>query len=146
MFDGINRTIRGRYRKIFKMIITKKEGYMQKKVKNTIFDIKDIAPKIFDDRWVKFAFGPQGYIDSKSLNLGIVHFSKDKISLNHSHDVEEALYVLSGKGQIKIADRIEDIKKGDFIFIPKETDHQIISREIPVRILFIFGGEITITH
>jgi mannose-6-phosphate isomerase-like protein (cupin superfamily) len=128
------------------MSITKKEGFMQKEIKNTIFNIKDIDSNIFDDRWVKFAFGPQGYIDSKSLNLGIVNFSKDRISLNHSHDVEEALYVLSGKGQIKIAGRIKDIKKGDFIFIPKATDHQIISNEVTVRILFIFGGEIIITH
>ena len=127
-------------------MIIKKEVSMKEEMNNTIFDINDIDPKIFDDRWVKFAFGPQGHIDSKSLNLGIVHFTKNRISLNHCHDVEEALYVLSGKGQIKIAGRIKEIKKGDFIFIPRETDHQIISKEVPVRILFIFGGEITITQ
>jgi mannose-6-phosphate isomerase-like protein (cupin superfamily) len=60
--------------------------------------------------------------------------------------VEEALYVLSGKAQVKIAGKILNIGKNDFVYIPARTDHQVITGEKSIKILFIFGGAITITH
>jgi mannose-6-phosphate isomerase-like protein (cupin superfamily) len=111
-----------------------------------IFNQKIIKKKNFDDRWVKFAFGPQGFLNTGSLNLGIVNFKKNSIALNHKHDVEEALYVLSGKAEVKIADKILSINKNDFVYIPALTDHQVITKEKSVKVLFVFGGLITITH
>lgn len=111
-----------------------------------IFNEKNIKKKNFDDRWVKFAFGPQGFLNTENLNLGIVSFKNNSTALNHSHDVEEGLYVLSGKAEVKIADKVFSINKNDFIYIPARTDHQIITGEKNIKILFIFGGKITITH
>jgi mannose-6-phosphate isomerase-like protein (cupin superfamily) len=111
-----------------------------------IFNQKIIKRKNFDDRWVKFAFGPQGFLKAENLNLGIVNFKKNSTALNHRHDVEEALYVLSGKAKVKIAGKILSIGKNDFVYIPAHTDHQVITGEKSIKILFIFGGNITITH
>ena len=111
-----------------------------------IFNQKIIKKKNFDDRWVKFAFGSQGFLNTENLNLGIVNFKKNSTALNHCHDVEEALYVLSGNAEVKIADKILSINKNDFIYIPARTDHQVITKEKSIKILFIFGGHITITH
>ncbi|MFO7928825.1 MAG: dimethylsulfonioproprionate lyase family protein [Candidatus Humimicrobiaceae bacterium] len=106
----------------------------------------DIKKTTFSDRWVKFAFGPQGKIKTGSLNLGIVEFGNNKTSMSHKHDVEEALYVLSGKGKIKIGDKIYNLDHSEFIYIPKNTEHSIITSDCPLKILFIFGGEIVIDH
>jgi mannose-6-phosphate isomerase-like protein (cupin superfamily) len=111
-----------------------------------IFNQKIIKKKNFDDRWVKFAFGPQGFLNAENLNLGVVNFKKNSTALNHSHDVEEALYVLSGNAKVKIAGKILNIYKNDFVYIPAHTDHQVITGEKSIKILFIFGGLITITH
>jgi len=119
---------------------------MDKIKKNCIFNLNEIQKKEFEDRWVKFAFGPQGFLNTKSLNLGIVNFSKNKTSLNHRHDVDEALFVLSGKGKVRINDTIYTLKKNDFAYIPKETDHQIITGDRSIKIFFIFGGEISINY
>ncbi len=120
---------------------------MEDKEKNDfIFNLEQIKKKDFKDRWVKFAFGPQGLKNTDSLNLGVVDFAENKISLNHKHDVEEALYVLSGSGKIRIAGKTWALKKDDFVFIPINTDHQIITGSDSVRILFVFGGEIVIKH
>jgi mannose-6-phosphate isomerase-like protein (cupin superfamily) len=108
------------------------------------FNLEEIPKKIFEDRWVKFAFGPQGLINSKNLNLGVVNFNPERPSLNHSHDVEEALFVLSGKGKMQISDDIVEIKENDFVYIPENTDHSIITEKDSLQILFIFGGEIVI--
>lgn len=111
-----------------------------------IFNQNIIKKKNFDDRWVKFAFGPQGFLNTENLNLGIVNFKKNSTALNHSHGVEEALYMLSGNAKVKIAGKILNINKNDFVYIPAHTDHQIITGEKSIKILFIFGGNITITH
>jgi len=119
---------------------------MDKIKKSCIFNLKEIQKKEFSDRWVKFAFGPQGFLNTKSLNLGIVNFSKNKTSLNHKHDVDEALFVLSGKGRVKINDTVYTLKKDDFACIPKETDHQVITKGSDLKILFVFSGDIAITY
>ena len=71
-----------------------------------IFNEEDIIKKVFDDRWVKFAFGPTGIINTDNLNMGITEFSEGKTSLTHRHDVDEALYVITGNGRIRIGDRV----------------------------------------
>jgi hypothetical protein len=40
---------------------------MKSKESGLIFNLKDITKKTFDDRWVKFAFGPQGKIETKNF-------------------------------------------------------------------------------
>ncbi len=126
---------------VFNNYFFKSEGKVE-----LIFNQENIKKKNFDDRWVKFAFGPQGFLNTENLNLGIVNFKKNSTALNHSHDVEEALYVLTGKAQVKIAGKILNISKSDFIYVPAHTDHQVITGDERIKILFIFGGKITITH
>ncbi|MCE5330224.1 cupin domain-containing protein [bacterium] len=111
------------------------------------FNESEINKKIFEDRWVRFAFGSQGLINTKNLNLGIVEFDKDKTSLTHSHNVEESLYVLAGKGIIEAGGTIHHVKKGDFLYVPENTDHTIITgNNSRIRIFFVFGGEIHIDY
>ena len=112
-----------------------------------IFNEEDIKKKIFDDRWVKFAFGPDGTIKTENLNMGITEFSKGKTSLTHSHDVDEALYIISGKGSVKIDEKIHSIRSGDFIHVPKETDHTMITDQgSRLKIFFVFSDNTRIDY
>ncbi|MBN2072311.1 MAG: cupin domain-containing protein, partial [Actinobacteria bacterium] len=105
-----------------------------------VFNEKNIDKKIYDDRWVRFAFGPQGVINIKTLNCGITRFDKDKISQTHKHPVDEALYVLEGNGDIRLGKNTHPVKDGDFIFIPAGTDHTIITGSSgKLKIFFIFS-------
>jgi len=38
------------------------------------FKLSQVRKTHFDDRWVKFAFGPQGFKNTANLNLGVVEF------------------------------------------------------------------------
>ncbi len=114
--------------------------------KNNSFNEKDIIKKIFDDRWVRFAFGSQGKINTRGLNLGITEFSEDKVSQTHSHDVDEALFILSGSGDIRIAGEVLKVKENDFLHVPKGTDHTIITGQSRLKIFFVFSGETIIDH
>ena len=44
----------------------------------------------------------------------------------------------------KIANKVYDIKRNDFIHIPGKTDHSVMTEKSKVKILFIFGGNIFI--
>ena len=111
------------------------------------FNEDDIKKKIFEDRWVRFAFGPQGIVNTEDLNLGIVEFDKDKTSLSHSHEVEESLYILAGKGAMEVGGTNFNIKKGDFLYVPANTEHSIITgNNSRIRIFFVFGGKINIEY
>lgn len=114
--------------------------------KNNRFNEEEIVKKIFDDRWVRFAFGPQGKINTKDLNLGITEFGEGKISQTHSHDVDEALFILSGNGEIKINDEVLIVTENDFLHVPKGTDHTIITGESRLKIFFVFSSETVIDH
>ena len=106
-----------------------------------IFNEEDIRKKVFDDRWVKFAFGPGGIIKTENLNMGITEFSEGKTSLTHRHDVDEALYIITGKGSVRVGDGVHGIRAGDFIHIPRESDHTIITdRKSKLKIFFVFAG------
>jgi len=121
-----------------------KKEVMKNNENNLFFNLKDVTKKTFDDRWVKFAFGPQGKIKTKNLNLGVVNFDPGKEVLNHRHDTDEALFVLSGNGKVKVGTDIHDIKRNDFVFIPGQTDHSVMTEKNKIKILFIFGGPILI--
>ena len=110
------------------------------------FNEKEIIKKIFDDRWVRFAFGPQGKIGTKNLNLGITEFSEGRVSRAHSHNVDEALFVLSGSGKVKIKNKVYPVRQNDFLYVPKETEHTIITGEHRLKIFFVFSGEIVIDY
>jgi len=114
---------------------------------NNVFNEKDIGKKVFDDRWVKFAFGPQGKVDTENLNLGITLFKEGKTSLTHQHDVDEALFILSGRGTVKVGEELVKVASGDFIYVPCHTDHTMITDlGSDLKIFFIFSGKIVIDH
>ena len=112
-----------------------------------IFNEKDIIKKVFGDRWVRFAFGPDGTIKTENLNMGITEFSKGKTSLTHSHDVDEALYIISGKGSVKIDEGTHSIRAGDFIHVPRGSDHTMITdKKSKLKIFFVFSGTTKIEY
>jgi quercetin dioxygenase-like cupin family protein len=132
-----------------KFLLVFSEGHLMKSddLKPEKFNEEVIKKKFFEDRWVKFAFGPQGIVNTKNLNLGIVEFDKDKTSLSHSHEVEESLYVLAGKGAIEVGGTNYNVKKGDFLYVPANTVHSIMTgNNSRIRIFFVFGGKINIEY
>jgi len=59
----------------------------------------------------------------------------------HKHqDEEEAIYVISGTGEIAIGDRIEPLKPGSAAFIPPGVEHQLRVRSgESMRLVFVFS-------
>ncbi len=74
---------------------------------------------------------------STNLLIGEINSGSNEISIQttdvepgkrqflHSHVQEQCYYIISGKGLMIIDDKQEEVKKGDAVFVPSNTNHGI---------------------
>ena len=43
---------------------------------------------------------------------------------HHEHDWEHVNYIMKGKGELVIGDKVNQVAQGDFAFVPPNTKHQ----------------------
>lgn len=57
----------------------------------------------------------------------------------HKHQFHsEHVFVLEGEGLMKLGEKILQLKKGDFIFIPKNTIHSVkTTSKVPLKVISI---------
>lgn len=89
------------------------------------------APKEFENVFSK-------PIASDSLSSSFVIFIKKEVK-KHKHVTHtENVYILDGEGEMTLGDKNFKIKKGDVIFIPKNTPHSLkVTSVLPVKVLSI---------
>jgi mannose-6-phosphate isomerase-like protein (cupin superfamily) len=62
--------------------------------------------------------------DTINVSSFLIFINKEvKLHKHITHD--EQVYVMEGEGQMQLGEKIKEIKKGDFIFIPKNTFHSV---------------------
>ena len=67
-------------------------------------------------------------VGSSMFWMGVSEIIRGGKSNPHSHDdAEEAFYVISGYGQIRVGDEEEAIKPGSCVFVPQGKEHQLIN-------------------
>ena len=90
-----------------------------------------IGAKTVSDLYNKALFGD-------SLASSYVIVIKKQVKLHKHLKHSEHVVVLEGNGQMTLGDKGFGIKKGDVIFIPKNTLHSVISMgEQPLKVLSI---------
>ena len=89
------------------------------------------APESYENVYVK-------PITSDSLSSSYVIFIKKEVK-KHKHVFHtEHVYVLEGEGELLLGDKLINVKKGDMIFIPKNTAHTLkVTSTTPVKIISI---------
>jgi len=89
------------------------------------------APASYENVFVK-------PLTSDSLASSYVIFIKKEVK-KHKHLFHtENVYVLDGEGELMLGDKTIQIKKGDIVFIPKNTIHAFkVTSAVPVKIISI---------
>ncbi len=89
------------------------------------------APKNYENIYVK-------KIASDSLTSSFIIFIKKKVK-KHKHVYHsEHVYILAGEGEMLLGNKTIHVKKGDIIFIPKNTVHSVkVTSKIPMKVLSI---------
>lgn len=77
-------------------------------------------------------------ISSDSLSSSFIIFIKKEVK-KHKHAFHtEHVYILEGEGEMVLGEKTIKVKKGDIIFIPKNTPHSLkVTSIIPVKVLSI---------
>ena len=89
------------------------------------------APSFYENVFVK-------PISSDSLSSSFFIFIKKEVKMHKHLSHTENVYVLEGEGEMLLGDKHISIKKGDVIFIPKNTPHSLKVTSIsPVKIISI---------
>ncbi len=66
---------------------------------------------------------------SDHLELTKIHFEKGKGAQTHAHPEEQIMYVLSGRGRVRLGDEEYEIMPGDVSYHPSNVPHSIVALE-----------------
>lgn len=103
------------------------------------------------ERILKVLISPHLQDNVKNIGLGMVLIPPNCCSSSHIHfNEEETWYILSGRGEINVADQSMQVKKDTLIFIPPGESHQLINTgEETMKILWIYtppGAELSVIN
>jgi mannose-6-phosphate isomerase-like protein (cupin superfamily) len=89
------------------------------------------APTEFDNIYSRALY-------SDSLSSSFIIFIKKEVK-KHKHQFHtEHVYVLEGEGEMLLGEKQLKVKKGDILFIPKNTIHSLkVTSKEPVKVLSI---------
>ena len=77
------------------------------------------------------------YQDSVNVSSFLI-FIKNEVKPHKHLAHDEQVYVLEGEGIMQLGETSAVIKKGDFIFIPKNTFHSVVTTpNIPLKVISI---------
>lgn len=110
---------------LFTLVVTCNLFYSQ-----SIQSVEDIQPdKAYDNIFVH-------KIDGDDLTTQFIIWVKDTVKTHQHKHHSETVYVLEGEGEFYFEDSTISIKKGDFIFIPKETWHSVkVTSDKPMKVI-----------
>jgi mannose-6-phosphate isomerase-like protein (cupin superfamily) len=89
------------------------------------------APSAYDNIYIRT-------IGSDSLSSSFVIFIKNEVK-THKHALHtENVYILDGEGEMLLGNKSIKVKKGDVVFIPKNTPHSLkVTSGSPVKVLSV---------
>ena len=66
-------------------------------------------------------------LGAKQMSIAVMHcFPNAIVKPLHSHtDIEEVIYIMEGQGQAWIDGELVDFTKGDAVFFPENSKHQV---------------------
>ena len=77
-------------------------------------------------------------IGGDTLTTSFVISIKQGVKKHLHREHSETIYVIEGEGEMLLGEDIIRIKKGDYIFIPKNTPHKVgVTSAIPLKVLSI---------
>lgn len=78
---------------------------------------------------------------SKKLKVGYVTLQKNQeIGAHTTTDKEEVLFILEGTAHVIVANEQQEVTAGHLIYIPPETLHNVVNRNIkPLKYLYLVG-------
>lgn len=102
----------------------------------------DVLKKGNVDRWSKDLVGGSSPLKTTSgFSIGVAEYFVDQFGPLQVHDDQEAVYVISGVGEITVAGEVYPLAPGTAVSIPAKAPHA--TRRIgkkPVKLVYAHGA------
>ncbi len=102
---------------------------------------EDVEAQHFDDRWSKDLVGGPEIATQAGFSLGVAEYHATNFDNLQVHDDQEALYIVSGEGEVKIGDSLHPVGPGAALYVPPRTEHATRrTGSDPVRLVYTHGA------
>jgi len=83
-----------------------------------------------------------GYIDffaSDKLSVGLAVWPTGSTDRQQPHREDEVYYVISGRGMIRVAGKVREVKPGSLVFVAAGVEHRFHDIEEDLRVLVFWA-------
>ena len=101
----------------------------------------ELARQEHADRWSKDLVGVTELPTTSGFSIGLAEYHQPEFGELQVHDDQEALYVISGVGQVRIGRQVIDVRPGSALYVAPGTAHATRrTGDEPVRVLYAHGA------
>jgi mannose-6-phosphate isomerase-like protein (cupin superfamily) len=77
----------------------------------------------YADRYSIDLIGTEEIPTTSGFNVGVAYYTAEEFGEPQVHEDQEAVYVVSGVGEIKVGDEVVALKPGIAVYVPPGTAH-----------------------
>ena len=93
------------------------------------------------DRWSKNLVGTDQMPTTNGFNLGVAEYHATDFSQVQVHDDQEALYVVSGVGEIQLDSEVLPLEPGTAVYVGPGVSHSTRrTTDAPVKVVYTHGA------
>lgn len=102
----------------------------------------DAARQDHVDRWSKDLIGGSSPAKTTSgFNVGVAEYFAPEFGPPQTHDDQEAVYVVSGVGEIAVAGKVFAVAPGTAVYVPPGAAHATRrTGDEPVKVVYAHGA------
>jgi len=83
----------------------------------------DVRKQVHADRWSKDLVGTRSVPTTSGFSMGVALYSEKEFGERQRHADQEAVYVISGVGEIMIGEEVYPVRPGTAAYVPPQTVH-----------------------
>ena len=97
---------------------------------------EEVSRSVYPDRWSKdLVEGSSGF------SVGVAEYDATEFGPVQVHEDQEAVYVVSGVGEMRIGNEVHPICPGSAAYIPPGTEHATRrTGDVPVKVVYAHGA------
>ena len=91
--------------------------------------------------------GLNGAIKGDRISQGYVVVYKGGSISEHDHENIETYTILKGKGTLTVVGEKEEVKEGDYVFIPSWAKHSLVNKgDDELHMMFVYSPNTIVDH
>jgi len=102
-------------------------------MKSKVINERDVVKNVFNDRWSKDLIASH----VAGFSLGIAQYISTEFGTPQVHEDQEAIYVISGTGEIRLDDEFVHVETGMAIYVPAGCRHAArVTSDQPLNVVY----------